>query len=83
MTLAESQEITVVPNSDPVKKRKRRKETRPRVRLEASQVEQIFTLTTEGKSQKEIADLFKVTQGAISHILTGRRRATQKAIESK
>jgi len=60
-------------------KKARRKETKTRTMLSEDQVIDILTRYYEGvSSQKELSAEYKVTQGAISHIVTGKRRETPR-----
>ena len=73
--------MAVVDEAPPAKQR--RKETKPRVRLTEEQALEIIKLYAggEGMSQKDLAKQFNVTQGAISHIVTGKRWARLKKVE--
>jgi hypothetical protein len=60
-------------------KKVRCKETKTRTILKEEQVIDILTRYYEGISnQKELSAEYKVTQGAISHIVTGKRRETPR-----
>jgi ribosome-binding protein aMBF1 (putative translation factor) len=67
--------VTVTPSRKP-----RSKETKPRIRLSEDQAQEIKRLYESGNaSQKDLAKQFNVTQGAISHIVTGKRWSRLKA----
>lgn len=73
-------EVTIIATG----KKPRSKETKPRIRLTEGQALEIIKLYDGGKglNQKELAKRYNVTQGAISHIVTGKRWARLKRAET-